>query len=87
MESYLTHELLPLLAQHLPIDLERVGIFGHSMGGHGALTLALRHPGRSKACRRWRRFPRPRNAPGAARPSPATWAMTQPNGANTTPVC
>ena len=49
MESYLTHELLPLLAQHLPIDLERVGIFGHSMGGHGALTLALRHPGMFKS--------------------------------------
>ena len=48
MESYLVQELLPLLAQHLPIDVERVGIFGHSMGGHGALTLALRHPGRFK---------------------------------------
>ena len=49
MESYLTRELLPLLGQHLPIDLERVGIFGHSMGGHGALTLALRHPGMFKS--------------------------------------
>ena len=48
MESYLVHELLPLLAQHLPIDGERIGLFGHSMGGHGALTLALRHPGRFK---------------------------------------
>ena len=45
MESYLTRELLPLLGAHLPVDLERAGIFGHSMGGHGALTLALRHPG------------------------------------------
>ncbi|HRA13758.1 MAG TPA: S-formylglutathione hydrolase [Giesbergeria sp.] len=45
MESYLMRELLPLLGEHLPMDLERVGIFGHSMGGHGALTLALRHPG------------------------------------------
>ena len=45
MESYLTHELLPLLGAHLPVDLERAGIFGQSMGGHGALTLALRHPG------------------------------------------
>jgi S-formylglutathione hydrolase len=45
MESYLTAELLPLLAQHQPIDLQRLGLFGHSMGGHGALTLALRHPG------------------------------------------
>ena len=46
MESYLLHELLPLLAATQPIDDQRLGIFGHSMGGHGALTLALRHPGR-----------------------------------------
>ena len=49
MESYLTRELLPLLGQKLPIDLERIGLFGHSMGGHGALTLALRHPGMFKS--------------------------------------
>ncbi len=45
MESYLVHELLPALGAHLPLDGARIGIFGHSMGGHGALTLALRHPG------------------------------------------
>ena len=45
MESYITAELLPLVTAELPIASERVGIFGHSMGGHGALTLALRHPG------------------------------------------
>lgn len=45
MESYLTADLLPLLAATLPIDTDRLGIAGHSMGGHGALTLALRHPG------------------------------------------
>ena len=44
MESYITRELLPLVASSLPIDSARIGIFGHSMGGHGALTLALRHP-------------------------------------------
>ncbi|MES2401006.1 MAG: S-formylglutathione hydrolase [Pseudomonadota bacterium] len=44
MESYITTELLPLVASSLPIDSTRIGIFGHSMGGHGALTLALRHP-------------------------------------------
>lgn len=44
MESYITAELIPLLAQELPVDTLRLGIFGHSMGGHGALTLALRHP-------------------------------------------
>ncbi|HEY9104044.1 S-formylglutathione hydrolase [Chitinimonas sp.] len=45
MESYLIRELLPLLSAQLPIQADRLGIFGHSMGGHGALTLALRHPG------------------------------------------
>ena len=45
MESYLLKELLPLLGAELPIDTARLGLFGHSMGGHGALTLALRHPG------------------------------------------
>lgn len=46
MESYLLRELLPLIGAELPIDGQRWGVFGHSMGGHGALTLALRHPGR-----------------------------------------
>ena len=46
MESYLLDELLPLVGAELPVDSHRAGIFGHSMGGHGALVLALRHPGR-----------------------------------------
>ncbi|MDP3224898.1 MAG: S-formylglutathione hydrolase, partial [Rubrivivax sp.] len=45
MESYVTQELPALLAQHFPLQAGRLGLFGHSMGGHGALTLALRHPG------------------------------------------
>jgi S-formylglutathione hydrolase len=45
MESWLVRELLPLLHAQLPWTAQRLGIFGHSMGGHGALTLALRHPG------------------------------------------
>jgi len=43
MESYI-HELRALVVDELPIDGNRIGIFGHSMGGHGALTLALRRP-------------------------------------------
>jgi S-formylglutathione hydrolase len=46
MESYVATELPALIAAHFPADPERQSIFGHSMGGHGALTLALRHPGR-----------------------------------------
>ena len=49
LESYLLEELLPLVTNALPIDGARLGLFGHSMGGHGALTLALRHPGRFKS--------------------------------------
>ena len=49
MESYITTELLPLLTATLPLNADRIGIFGHSMGGHGALTLALRHPGLFKS--------------------------------------
>ncbi|MCE4554139.1 S-formylglutathione hydrolase [Roseateles cellulosilyticus] len=44
MESYLLDELIPLVQQQT--GLTKTGLFGHSMGGHGALTLALRHPGR-----------------------------------------
>lgn len=44
MESWLVHELLPLIADRFPALEGHVGIFGHSMGGHGALTLALKHP-------------------------------------------
>jgi S-formylglutathione hydrolase len=49
MESYITGELPAVLAQHFPVRAGehpvQMGLFGHSMGGHGALTLALRHPG------------------------------------------
>ena len=45
MESYLLKELLPEVVDAFALDGERLGLFGHSMGGHGALTLALRHPG------------------------------------------
>jgi S-formylglutathione hydrolase len=45
MESYVTEELPALLSRHFRCQPGRLGVFGHSMGGHGALTLALRHPG------------------------------------------
>ncbi len=45
MASYLTQELHALVLAHFPARADRVGIFGHSMGGHGALTLALKNPG------------------------------------------
>ncbi|MBV6413764.1 MAG: S-formylglutathione hydrolase YeiG [Xanthomonadales bacterium] len=44
MESFVVDELRALIGSEFGGDLECCGIFGHSMGGHGALTLALRHP-------------------------------------------
>jgi S-formylglutathione hydrolase len=46
MHSYVVNELPALIAAHFPVDASRSGIFGHSMGGHGALTIALKHPQR-----------------------------------------
>lgn len=44
MESYITQELHQIILDQFPANPSQIGIFGHSMGGHGALTLALRHP-------------------------------------------
>ncbi|XID75381.1 S-formylglutathione hydrolase [Alkanindiges sp. WGS2144] len=44
MESYITQELYQLVQDHFPVEAGKVGIFGHSMGGHGALTLAFKYP-------------------------------------------
>jgi S-formylglutathione hydrolase len=49
MYSYITQELIPLVEDNYPVDRNRVGIFGHSMGGHGALTLAIRNPAMFKS--------------------------------------
>jgi S-formylglutathione hydrolase len=49
MWSYVTEELPELVAGHFPVDPKRQSILGHSMGGHGALTVALRNPGRYRA--------------------------------------
>ena len=49
MYSYVTQELPALVAASFPVDPDRVGIFGHSMGGHGALTIALKNPRQFKS--------------------------------------
>ncbi|HVJ89966.1 MAG TPA: S-formylglutathione hydrolase [Labilithrix sp.] len=46
METHVVSELPTWVEANFPIDVHRRGIFGHSMGGHGALTLALRNPDR-----------------------------------------
>lgn len=49
MRDYIENELPAILARHFPADMARQGITGHSMGGHGALTISLRNPGRFRS--------------------------------------
>lgn len=49
MWSYVTEELPALIGEWFPADMARQSIMGHSMGGHGALTIGLRHPERFRA--------------------------------------
>lgn len=49
MRSYIEDELPALIAEQFPADAQRQAIMGHSMGGHGALTIALRNPGRFRS--------------------------------------
>lgn len=49
MYSYVTRELPALIGKNFPADVTRSGIFGHSMGGHGALTIALKNPDRYRS--------------------------------------
>ncbi len=65
MYSYIVEELTALIAAEFPADMSRQGIFGHSMGGHGALTIALKHPDRFSSCSAF--------AP-IAQPSTADWS-------------
>lgn len=50
MFSYISQELPAVVAAHFPLRMDRQGIFGHSMGGHGALIMALRHSDRFHSC-------------------------------------
>ncbi len=82
MESYIIEELLPMLGRYLPLDMQRLGVAGHSMGGHGALTLALRHPGLFKSLSAFAPIAHPSNCPwghkafnGYLGDNPASWAQ------------
>ena len=66
MYSYLTDELPELIGAHFPADMSRQGITGHSMGGHGALTIGLKHPERFRSVSAF--------APIVA-PSQVTWGI------------
>ena len=49
MRDYIENELPTIIAAHFPADMQRQAIMGHSMGGHGALTISLRNPGRFRS--------------------------------------
>ena len=66
MYSYVTAELPALIANHFPADMNRQGIFGHSMGGHGALIAALKNPGRYRSCSAFAPITSPMNADWSA---------------------
>jgi S-formylglutathione hydrolase len=63
MEAYVTEELPALLAEHFPVDLSAHGLFGHSMGGHGALTLGLKRPDLYKSLSAFAPIANPVNCP------------------------
>jgi len=65
MYSYVVDELPKLIGEHFNADMSRQSIMGHSMGGHGAMTIALKNPERFKSCSAF--------AP-ICRPSEASWS-------------
>jgi S-formylglutathione hydrolase len=71
MWTYVTEELPALVTEHFPVDMERQGITGHSMGGHGALTVALRHPGRFKSVSAFAPIVAPSQVPWGQKAFPA----------------
>jgi len=68
MYSYIVEELPALIAREFPADMTRQAIFGHSMGGHGALTIALRNPARFRSCSAFAPIVQPTTA-GWSRPA------------------
>ena len=63
MATYIEDELPAFVAEHFPLDMARQGITGHSMGGHGALTIALRNPSRFKSVSAFAPIVSPLNCP------------------------
>jgi S-formylglutathione hydrolase len=80
MQDYVSQELPALVEQHFAVTQQR-GIFGHSMGGHGALVTALRHPGRYHSVSAFSPIVAPSQVPWGQKalgaylgPDPAAWA-------------
>ena len=83
MHTWVSDELVHVVEAALPIASDRRGIMGHSMGGHGALVLALRNPGRYASCSAFAPIASPSDVPwgrkaftGFLGPSPEGWARS-----------
>jgi S-formylglutathione hydrolase len=81
MFSYVTEELPAWLAANFPADTKRMGVMGHSMGGHGALVAALRRPDLFRACSAFAPISAPSDVPWGVKaftnylgPDRAAWA-------------
>jgi S-formylglutathione hydrolase len=81
MRDYIEKELPDVIAANFPVDMARQGITGHSMGGHGALTIALRNPSTFKSVSAFAPIVSPLNCPwghkalgGYLGPDQAAWA-------------
>ncbi|TIT24083.1 MAG: S-formylglutathione hydrolase [Mesorhizobium sp.] len=68
MYSYIVEELPAVIGREFPADMARQSIFGHSMGGHGALTIALKNPARFRSCSAFAPIVQPSTA-GWSRPA------------------
>ena len=82
MYDYIVDELPALIGEHFPVDASRSVISGHSMGGHGALMIALRNPGRFKSVTAFSPICNPVNCPWGQKAfgnylggSPADWTQ------------
>lgn len=97
METYIRDELPLWIKENLPVNMSRLGISGHSMGGHGALTLHLKNPTLFKTCSAFSPIVAPSQVPwgqkafeGYLGDSPRAWArydatelvLKQPSNAN-----
>ena len=63
MRDYIENELPAIISAHFPADMQRQAIMGHSMGGHGALTISLRNPGRFRSTSAFSPIVSPLNCP------------------------
>lgn len=86
MYSYIVEELPAVIGREFPADMARQSIFGHSMGGHGALTIALKNPARFRSCSAFAPIVQPSTAGWSKPASKNISAWMRPRGGATMPL-